>query len=612
MDLIAQHGVQKGYYRNLHRLPTIMETFIQQQLAEGLKLQIAGKMQAAEAKYRKAEAMLKNHPDTLHHLGVLSQAVGNDELAIKYLKKALAIKPSDPEILNNLGISLKNTDEFMLAIERYERALELNPELAPAHNNMGVSLLELDQYERAEQQFRRALAIESSYIDAYTNLGIALSKQNEFEQAREQLQIALSKAPYHIDALCQMATLCDEVEQARVLIKSLEQLVNKREQYPEDQLRLKFSLARLCEVTGDYRRAQRHLISANQMKSESVDYSRSELESQVNAIIHKFDSETISRLSKYAYCEQQHVFIVGLPRSGKSLLEHLLSAHPEIVAAGEQHILGRDLKVALPEFIGSSQEFPECMDEVTEASAQALVEAYEGKLSTLFGVGDQIVCNTMPYNNYHVGLLAALFKGACFIFCRRDLDDQAFFIYQKSFRRGHSYSYDLKALRHAQLENYRIMKHWSLILPDRILEVDYESTVHGPHETIKRVCGFLGIEPGPILINPLQSNSVKREISAEMIGHASNYPKIHKQFCYEFDGQHNPVIQQAIEKGDYRAAEEFCYSVLTAFPEDATTLRHLSECKLRQGKSLDAELIAQCASEIDGIMSHEYNNHDFA
>ena len=186
------------------------------------------------------------------------------------------------------------------------------------------------------------------------------------------------------------------------------------------------------------------------------------------------------------------VFIVGMPRSGTSLLEQILASHPSVHAAGELQDIP-DIAVSLPSRLGSSLPYPVCLEKATQGVVDDIARSYLKKLEALSPKSATVVTDKMPDNFRHLGLIQLLFPKALVIHCVRDPMDTCLSCYFQNFSGEHDYSYNLRNLGTYYRLYERLMRHWKRVLNLKILDVRYEELVMGTEETTRNILDFCGL-----------------------------------------------------------------------------------------------------------------------
>lgn len=542
-----------------------------------IALHQAGRPVDAAKIYQKILSAQPDHADALHLLGVALHQGGEHERAIELIAKAIALSPPNAKYLSNLGEAYKALARYDEAAESYRRALAIDPALAgvhynlgnvlaeqgmlddaiasygralaiddgdvEVHNNLGKVLMEQDHLEEAAASYRRAIALEPEHANAHNNLGIALRDQGRLDEAVASCRRALEIAPRMAEAHCNLGvTLKDRGrrEDARACYRRAlkirpgfaeahymhaqvhrfacgEEGIAKIagglavENVSDDERSyLLFALAKAHDDIGLYDEAFAYYGEANATMARRADYDIAAHAAKVAAIEKTFaDIADPNALG----AAKVPVFAIGMSRTGKTLVESLLTRHPGVHGAGESlelaGALGRVLdKHSMP------QVFPECMNFLSDAHVAEIGAAYMEKISE--GAPEaRLFVNTSPANYQYLGLIARALPAARIIFCRRDPLDTCLYVYFSRYRRENRHSYELPALGAYYADFHRLMDHWTRLFGDRILSVRYEELVADPGALAARVSGFCGLEENTTA--PLAS------FTAREVGHWRHY-----------------------------------------------------------------------------------------
>jgi len=228
-------------------------------------------------------------------------------------------------------------------------------------------------------------------------------------------------------------------------------------------------------------------------------------------MIRLFSKPFLDARKSYGSPSERPVFIVGMPRSGTSLTEQILSSHPSVTGAGElsfMHTIANRMFYSL----GTGAVFTDQIRAITPERAKALAAEYLGKVE-FFSTTAARVTDKMPHNFRLVGLIALLFPNARIVFCRRDAMDNCFSIYSNALNDFHSYGSDLTTLGAYYREHIRLMAHWQAVLPGRIFEMRYEALVGDLEGQSRRLVDFIGLDWDPAVLNFFESDRQVSTIS---------------------------------------------------------------------------------------------------
>jgi tetratricopeptide (TPR) repeat protein len=444
----------------------------------------AGQLEAAERGYR---ALLEAAPgqfDALHLLGVLAQQTGRHGEAVALIDRALAVNDLFPVAHFNRSVALQKDGQTEAAIRSLQRAIELKPDYADAHLNLGVAMRRIGRLGEAEKAFRHAIAAQPDLAAAYNNLGAVLENLGRADEATEAWSAAILHRPNYAEAYRSLAQH-DPSAMSPTNVKAMEDLLANGQPSADDLINLCFGLAEIYEARGDFDKAFVALSSANAVKRSGIKFSMKAETSMVESVIAAFADGA----PQGGFESDLPVFVVGMPRSGTSLVEQILASHSQIFGAGELTLVGH---LAQP-FIARRDRLPvwSWSDETPEMAE--LGERYVAGVRQLTPDACRVV-DKMPQNFLFLGFIAAMLPRARVIHVRRDPADTCLACYKRLFSRGENFAYDLAELGAYYSLYDRVMRHWQAVLPDLILEVAYEDLVASPREVVAEVLDHIGLD----------------------------------------------------------------------------------------------------------------------
>ncbi len=484
-----------------------------------------GRLTEAERHCRWVLKQHPEHPDVLHLLALVMKDGGRLNAAVDYLERALKVRPDDPLSLNNLGNVLREQGRVAEAILRYQAALHQDPTYLSAHYNLGVALLaaskpeqalaslqrvvnqspddagawsqlgaallDLGRDDEAMTASRRSLELEPLSADGWNGLGLIQADRGEFDEALRCYRRALDIEPGHVKAainLCKIRRFESVDEPEQILVeRALAQTASA-----DDRADLHFALGKINDDCGRYTQAFDHYRQANDRRAATVRYNPRKAEAEVTRLIEIFDQQFFQARNGFGDESELPVFILGMPRSGTTLVEQILAAHPKLHGAGELMELS-ELAAGLSARIGSGAAYPDCVADMDAAQSRAVAKEY---IATLRGRAPEAerVSDKMPGNFRFLGLIALLLPRARIVYCRRHPLDVALSIYFTDFSAGHQYSHTLEHIAAQFRQLLRLMRHWRSAIPSPIHELRYEDMVAEPEAQIRALLEFLGLD----------------------------------------------------------------------------------------------------------------------
>jgi tetratricopeptide (TPR) repeat protein len=474
------------------------------------------KQAEAIACYRRALKLKPDFAEAHNNLGVVLKDHGKLDEAIACYRRALDLEPDYAEAQNNLGNALHDRGKLDEAVACHRRAVELNPHYVEAHNNLGNVLHDLGGADEAVACYRRALELKPDFAGAHKNLGDVLTSQGKLDEAvacyAQVVKLARGAVPCNQPAVpfrprnaemdnclgaafLQLATILRDRLPDEVL-SAMRQLSSEPNLRDESRSALQYGLAQILDARGDYSAAAKHVAAASSARLAALTARRKDHDpvtyaAFVGSMLAIFTAEFFSRTSGFGLETEQPVFVVGLPRSGTTLVEQILASHSRVFGGGELCYCG-DAFRSLPTTMNRDSTPFQCLPGLDRETARHLAWQYLDRLRALDGRALRIV-DKMPENYLYLGFIRVLFPRARLIHCRRDLRDVALSCWMTNFA-SYPWACDPEHIA-SYFEHYsRVMDHWRNVLPARPLEVDYEQMVDDTERVARRIVEWCGLE----------------------------------------------------------------------------------------------------------------------
>ena len=513
-----------------------MKLSIKKTLQQALAAHKEGKLQDAERLYRSILQSYPNHPDANQNLGVLdtnkliqlyqngqyddakklAQSLterlpkypfawsilgaifgqkGMHSEALNANKTAVILSPQDAQIHYNLGITLKELGRLDEAEASYRQAIALQPDNAQAHNNLGLTLEALGRLDEAEASYRQAIELKANYTKAYNNLGITLQALGRLDEAEVSYKQAIELKADYAAAHHNFSLMKKFESQDEQFLKMQE--LNLNENTPEEErCHINFGLAKAFEDLGDFEQAFTHYSKGNVLRKKLLNYDISQDEKYYKQI--KSNYQPIAQHSIDIDKSEKNlipIFIVGLPRSGTTLVEQIISSHSQVTGAGELSFVFK---------FGQSMATG-----FSKSSSEDLAKFRHEYLTELMKVSkdNKIVTDKMPHNFLYIGLIASAFPEAKIVHVKRDPAAVCWANYKQYFTSkdlGYCYALDDIISYHGLYEN--LMEFWKSSLGKKIYNLDYKLlTVNQENET-RNLIDFLDLDWDEKCLSP-QNNT---------------------------------------------------------------------------------------------------------
>jgi tetratricopeptide (TPR) repeat protein len=457
-------------------------------------LHTLGLNDAAVTHYQRAIATRPEYAEAHRSLGDVLHEIGRHGEAILQYDKALRLRPSFAEAHHGLANVLRKTRHYRDAIKRYETATALKPGYADAHHNLGKALLALDRHAEAIAEYEKALAIDPSKAVVRNDLGTAHLMMGNIPAAYDAYEKALAWAPQNTMIHLNLARLrrftADDPRLA-----ALEKLAEDASSLNENaQIALHFALGKALADIKQNERSFRHLLAGNRLKRGKVSYDEKKTLAAFDQIRDLFTPGLMQAKRGGGDPSSAPVFIVGMPRSGSSLLEQILSSHSRVFGAGEIDALQRAVARSLAVAPGTIRQFSEMVSTVSPEELRRLGRQYIDSVAALASGADRIV-DKMLTNFSHVGLIHLALPNARIIHARRDPVDNCLSCFELLFAEELSHTYDLAELGRYYSAYAGLMRHWEEVLPeDVMLDVRYEDVVDDIEGQARRIIAHCGLE----------------------------------------------------------------------------------------------------------------------
>jgi tetratricopeptide (TPR) repeat protein len=482
-----------------------------------------GRWPEAERCYRTASEMAPGEPRYLAGLAAALRASGQDEQSLAAWLRVLQLAPNDLEALRNIGVIYHEHGQLVAAAQAHARAVESVPGEVEPLMYLGLVQLDIGDIDQALECFCACLAIEPLNPQARYNQALALERSGRLEEALEAyrqvppgshqldltgaqagileklgefaaahalLEPMIESGTAGMRALDTYARLCRHFGECDQAIQRIEMYLQSGLANENDQRLLHFRVGELLDRQQRYDAAFRHYETGNRLKRYR--YNAAEDERYVDRLIEVFSPRRYAWLpSAVPATDVTPIFIVGMPRSGTTLVEQILASHPEVQAGDELTFISR-IANSTRNCNGQALGFPDYVCHLTQADCDAMARAYLDELRAL-APGARYVTDKMPHNFPYLGLMHRLFPDAPIIHCLRDPADVCLSCYFQDFASYHNYAYDLVHLGQHYRQYRRTMLHFRDTLGVPMFEIQYESLVEDPETRSRLLVEYCGL-----------------------------------------------------------------------------------------------------------------------
>ncbi len=451
-----------------------------------------GQVPEAEHAYRKAITLRGSYTDAYLNLAILLDGNERTDEALRVLGEALKTDPRHLGVLLQVARIQLRKMNYEQAEQAARLAVQIDPASADAHAALGQLLHETDRIREAAACFETSLRLRPDLVDVNSCYGVSLKALGRVDEAKAQFEKTLALAPGAFGIYANIADL-EKFTPESPHLKAMETFLGgaanpEAEQY----MPLHFALGKAYDDIGDYGKAFRHFSTGAAMKRARLKYDEPQTLAFFDNVCEVFSESFVKNPPFPGRMPDVPVFIVGMPRSGSTLVEQVLSSHPMTFGAGEIKEFSRQLNMMRGRFPGLPR-YPNMVQKMQAAQFAVLADGYLTKLMAL-APGAARITDKLLTNYFFVGLLHILYPKARFIHTRRNPVDTCFSAYTKLFKDEMPHSYDLGELGRYYRKYDQLMAHWERVLPRGVMKtVVYEDVVSDLPAMARDVISFLGL-----------------------------------------------------------------------------------------------------------------------
>jgi tetratricopeptide (TPR) repeat protein len=461
--------------------------------------------------YRKAisafQSLIKlmpTHPQGLNGMGSALWLLGSYREAESYFRQAVEAMPDYPDALNNLGAALVARGEYQEAEAVLRRAIKVKPAFVDAQCNLGRAFIALGRVSDAEELFTKILRSAPGHAEAMVARAQLAQINGRFDQAHELIQQALRIKPHMPTAWAELVHTRKMTAADKQWLRNAEEILAKGVS-TLDEADLRFAVGKYFDDLGDYERAFQNFKRANElMHAVAGKYERQARTRVVDDFIRTYSRQALSGITSES-SSTLPVLVVGMMRSGTSLVEQIIATHPSARGAGE-------LSFWNDAFLENEAEARKGI--LSESARRQLARRYLHTLQT-FGAPALRVVDKANVNSDYLGLIHSVLPSARFIYVQRHPIDTCLSCYFQPLSAAHGFKTDLSDLAHYCGEHQRLMRHWRAVLPPgSLLEVPYAELVADQEQWTRRILDFVGLPWHPQCLNFQHTNRPVKTASA--------------------------------------------------------------------------------------------------
>ncbi len=529
-----------------------------------------GALDEAVSSYQKALKIKPDYVEALENLAGVFLALGRFEESIDFYRKVLEISPDSERANLNLGTALSRQGNLEEALKFLRKSLRINPNNQITHNSLGNTLKQMGQMDEAISSYQKALNIQPDYGEAIGNLGAALGDMGKLDEAEKYSRRAVENDPENPEAHFNLANILAEQGQLKEAVVSYRRTLNLNPDFAEayhqlmqtqkqtslnDDIRamdagfqsnetpdgqrmyLAFGLGKAFEDLKEFDKAFEYMAEANRLKRQSFSFSIDQENEKFDQITRTFDAEFFNTHENSGNPDPTPIFILGMPRSGTSLVEQILASHPSVTGAGELTVLA----TAMIKLIGEEKEYPEGISSWRPGEFSKLGSLYLEGLRK-HSSDSRFITDKLPHNFLYIGLIKAALPNAKIIHCRRDPIDTCLSIFKNHFVDSHPYAYDLKELGTYHNQYVALMEHWHRVIPGYIYDIQYEELVADSESQIRLLLEACGLSFDKACLSFHETKRDVRTVSASQVRRPIYRDSL--QLWKRYENQLSPLIEE--------------------------------------------------------------------
>jgi Tfp pilus assembly protein PilF len=480
---------QKGHYQKaIDRLKQLNIKYPKQPLLfnlAGVCFKGLGDLDAAIKMLKTAISLNSNYAEAYYNLAVILQSQKQNEEALKSYERAIAISPNYPDALNNFGNLLLEVGRFKESIEALEWAIAYKHDFAEAFNNLGNTFNTIGMVDKAINNFEKAVANRSNYLNAYFNLALAYKDIGNKEEFLKNINKVLKLKPSWGAAYFHLSQVI-KFKKNDLYINQIQEILDNNNLDEVDQTNLNFALSKAFEDIGNHDAQFKALEEGNRLRKKTLKYNLSRDEILFSRIKEAFNpAPDVLKKTSYRNSNIIPIFILGMPRSGTSLVHQILDSHDQVHGAGELNFLN---KAVFP-YIKENNSINK--SGFSKKNLLSIRQKYIDSIKSL-SFNEKFFVDKMPLNFRYIGFILSAFPEAKIIHIKRDPMATCWSIY-KYFFNGNAYSFNQEDLANYYGLYEDIMELWYKLFPDKIYNLNYETLTQNQELETRKILKYCNL-----------------------------------------------------------------------------------------------------------------------
>ena len=458
-------------------------------LYKGIRHVKAGRLKLAEETYKKVIKNDKDNIDALRLLGLLAFKTKDYDISERLFMRVLEIDPTFSLAWDNLAKLFRVQNKLSKSIPAFENLIKLDPYNFEALVSLGTIYIKLSKYHQGINLYEKSLTIKPENPRVYLSLGHALKTIGQREKSEIAYHNAIKFYPFSGEAYWSLANL-KTYKFSKKEISNMKLAINKNI-HPNEQIQMHFALAKALESNNQFEDSFNHYKEGNWLQRKQIKYNSEEYKLSIDDVITFFKSNKDIFKSRANIKNDDPIFILGLPRSGSTLIEQILSSHSLI--DGTQELpnimaISRDIKLIDP-----NNGYPNNLMDIDTSSFNDFGQKYIDETRWARS-SKPFFIDKMPNNFVHIGLIKLILPNAKIIDARRNPMDACFSCFKQYFAKGQHFTYDLDDIARYYKDYLRLMDFWNELFPREIFTINYEDIINNPNKKIRELLNFCNVE----------------------------------------------------------------------------------------------------------------------
>lgn len=458
-------------------------------LYKGIRHVKAGRLKLAEETYKKVIKKDKDNIDALRLMGLLAFKTKDYDISERLFMRVLEIDPTFSLAWDNLAKLFRVQNKLSKSIPAFENLIKLDPYNFEALVSLGTIYIKLSKYHQGINLYEKSLTIKPENPRVYLSLGHALKTIGQREKSEIAYHNAIKFYPFSGEAYWSLANL-KTYKFSKKEISNMKLAINKNI-HPNEQIQMHFALAKALESNNQFEDSFNHYKEGNWLQRKQIKYNSEEYKLSIDDLITFFKSNKDIFKSRANIKNDDPIFILGLPRSGSTLIEQILSSHSLI--DGTQELpnimaISRDIKLIDP-----NNGYPNNLMDIDTSSFNDFGQKYIDETRWARS-SKPFFIDKMPNNFVHIGLIKLILPNAKIIDARRNPMDACFSCFKQYFAKGQHFTYDLDDIARYYKDYLRLMDFWNELFPREIFTINYEDIINNPNKKIRELLNFCNVE----------------------------------------------------------------------------------------------------------------------